>query len=132
MGKLIKFELFILNYYYKSRDGTRDSAYLNAVFGFLLVIFVNIMTVLTILNIDIMKIVPLSLTDPKWLQYLKILIFYFLPTYALVSQLFPKSKIESLSYDDDTIEKGSIVTLVYYIVSLVAAIVVAIIWNGKK
>lgn len=121
MIRLIKFVLFLFYRYYKVGPKA-DNAYLSSVLSFLALVFLNMVTVLGILNIGVHNILPYEATDEKWLQYIKVTLVISLPGYFIVSLFFKKETIKSLEYNEAKIEVGKVLLPIYVVASIIAAI----------
>lgn len=123
--KFIAFMIFGLYDYYKQGKGTSSTAYERAISVLLAVIFFNMITLLSLLNLD--NVIPVISSDPRWLQYLKIAAIYVVPGYLIISLLFKKVDIVSLKYDELVVRRGRILFFIYFGLSFISFIVIAII-----
>jgi hypothetical protein len=123
MYNAISFILFIV---YKLYNRRRDKkiAYEAAILLFLSIIFFNIFTLLLICNST--KLLPFNPMESNWLLFLEVGGFYILPGYIIMSLLFRKKHIISLQYDEEKIFWGKMIIVLYYIVSFLTPLIIAI------
>ena len=122
MIRLIKFVLFLFYKYYKVGPKA-DIAYLSTITSFLTLLFLNMVALLGVLNIGIHNIIPYEASDEKWMQYLKIAVYMFLPSYFIISLFFKKETIKNLEYDDAKIALGKILLPIYVVASIIVAVI---------
>lgn len=123
MKRVIKFILFLFYRYY-DQGSTKEIAYEKSIFSMMLLLFINIFTLLIILNkTDIM---PYNASDPRWLQYLKTISIFVLPGFILISIIFRKKEIINLKYDEDKIDKGNTILIMYIALSFIAITIAAL------
>jgi hypothetical protein len=119
MLKLIRLVLFLLyDYYKKGKDS--EIAYLSAKLTFIGLIFVNVLTIIGFIGFGITSIVPYSYNDPRWMQYLKLALYQFIPLYLIISFIINKDSVIKLKYNEGTVEKGKVLLIIYIALSIIA------------
>lgn len=121
--------LFTLYNYYQSGKNSRDYAYFSSIGAFMLIVFCNLLTLFTILNIDTKLIVLWDSAAPRWEQYLQVFIYYS-PFYIVFKILVPERKIINYNYSDSIIFLGKIITISLIILSTIIFIITAVLKNG--
>jgi di/tricarboxylate transporter len=121
MQKIIEFILYLLYNYYND-DNWGDVAYQVSIIAFLGLLLLNIFSVLVLF--DLMQYFPISPTEPKLIQYIKMSVIILLPGYILLSKIFKKNRIRKLTYSETKIHYGNIFLIIYFLCSVVTLIVV--------
>jgi|SRR5690606_13756706 len=120
MTTFFKNILFILYNYY-NKGATQPIAYQRTIFAFLIVLFLNLLTLLAFLKIEFS--IPFFDNSTKIFKYL-IVIFLGFPIFFIVKKIFPKKEIEE--YKPNLNYKLSISLFFIYIVISFLLFVVAI------
>lgn len=115
----------IFSFYYKEGEKPQTRSYINAVFAFDLLLFFNLVAIAGLLNIGIGHLVPWSGGDSTGLMYAKALFLFAIPISLITMLLFRRDMIVNLKYADGLVEKGKVWVIVYGILSVVAALVLA-------
>jgi hypothetical protein len=116
--------IVVVLYRYYSNGKKNEGAYDKAVMVLFLFLWLNFMTVAVLFGF-LNTIYPSS-EIPVYQKYLFSL-SYFIPFYIVFRWLFKRDVIMTVSYDDETIERGGIVFLLYCVLSVIAAVVVVAI-----
>lgn len=123
---MLKFLLFtIYSFYYRDGERAQGTAFISAVFLFDFFIFLNIVALAGVFHISIERIVPWTDLDPTPLKYAKAMFLFILPAFVLTLVLFKQDKIVNMEYSDDQKSRGKIAVIIYGILSLIAAILLA-------
>jgi hypothetical protein len=118
MLRLARFVIYVLYRYY-SNGKRSEGAYDKAVMVLFLFLWLNFMTVAALLGF--LKTIYPSSDIPVSEKYLFSL-SYVVPFYVLIRWLFKRDVIMTLSYDEETIERGGLAFLLYCVLSVIAAI----------
>ena len=120
MKKVLNFVLYIFYNYYK--DGrNKDIAFMSSKTSLLVLVFFNVITILGIFNFGMHVIIPFNNSDSTAMLYLKSVCFFVLPGYFLISLFFKEKDIKELNYNENTVENGKWILVIYFIISFLAA-----------
>jgi len=120
MRKILRFILFIFyNYYIDGKK--KEIAFLSSKISLLLLLFLNVITILGIFNFGMHVIIPFNNSDSTAMLYLKSVCFFVLPGYFLISLFFKEKDIKELNYNENTVENGKWILVIYFIISFLAA-----------
>jgi hypothetical protein len=114
MYKFIKNVLFVIYCYYNSGK-YKDTAYFKTILVFNLILFLNILTILALLNINTF----FDSNIPRWERYLYLGFGYVLPTYFIISKIFPEQEILKVQMENKKIRKYNICIISYFIMSII-------------
>lgn len=129
MIRLIKFILYLLHRYY-NKGSDADIAYFSAVSCFMAIVYMNLLTLLGILNFDIEQIIPYNEYDATWMQYLKFAVIIALPGYLLIYIFFKEESIKKLAYNESRILLGQVFLILYILLTLLAFVYVSYNYNN--
>ena len=125
----IRLFLFTLNNYYEDGKYSKGIAYFSSITAIMALVFMNLITLFTLLNFDIKFIVLWNLNASESFQRLQIFLYY-LPFYFIIKFIFPEQKVINFNYDDSIIYLGKILTVCYFILSFIFLVIVSIAKNG--
>ena len=124
MYRAISFILYVIYKLYEQTKRDKQGAYELAIFLFLVVVFLNVLIVLTLSN-ALDSFTLWNLSDPKSVQFLKAGSI-FLPAYLIMALIFRKKYIINLHYEEETIFWRKVIVVINIIISFVTVIALAI------
>ena len=126
MRRYIKFTLFLLyRYYSDSKWG--DIAYFSSILIFLSLLYLNFLTFLVFINVDL-SILPWWVpSDSKGWKYAKFLFLFILPSYFIVKLFISEDDIKNSNYSEHKIHLGNIILIIYAVTSFILFICAVIL-----
>lgn len=115
----------LYSYYHENRGQTEMGSYIGAIGTFFVTIFLNFFILLGMLGIKGRYVMPFSLSDPTWMQYVKAIVLVAAPGCWLTSLLFRKSTVVNSRYNQQLVEKGKFIALAYVVCSFLVSVLVA-------
>lgn len=121
--KLLKFIMFILYRYY-SRGRYYNTPYLSTLSVVMFSIWLHYIQLILLFNkIDL---IPLKRTAAKDENLLKTLL-YILPIALVIVILIKPKDLQQANYDEDKIRRGGIYLVIYYIISWIVLLILALV-----
>jgi len=126
--KFIRYISYLLYSYY-SRGPRRNVAYLSAILGITFLIYIQLMIVTVVLNID--EYIPMSLNESKGTRYLKLML-YLSPIFFILYFGVQEKKLEALKekygyeyFDKEVVHRTILFS--YLFLSFVVLMILAIL-----
>ncbi len=123
--KFIKFVTYLFYRYY-SQGSTIQVAYIKAICSLVVLIFINLWTLLIIINKT--EFIPVTGSDVKGMKYFTV-ILYTLPFFLFLIIFVRERDLKKANYKEAALRKSSVVLLIYYVFSLFLLFIVMFLFS---